>query len=83
VRRRTARELTALADGTLPPERRDALVQRVSASPALARALKQQLAAIQAIHRFDTPAPTELRHQIQRTTLQAHTAAHNASPTER
>jgi hypothetical protein len=65
VRRRTARELTALADGTLSPERRDTLLRRVLASPKLARALKQQLVAIEAIRRLETTAPTELRERIQ------------------
>jgi hypothetical protein len=72
MRRRTARDLTALADGTLSPRRREPLLRRVSASPKLARALKQQLIAIEAIHRLDMPAPTALREWIQR-----------ASPAER
>jgi hypothetical protein len=71
VRRRTARELTALADGTLPLERREALLRRVSASPKLARALKQQLIVIEAIRRLDTPAPTELRERIRRAIREA------------
>lgn len=66
MRRRTARELTALADGTLPPERRDGLLRRVSASPKLARALKDQLVAIEAVRGLDTPAPPHLRDRIQR-----------------
>jgi tellurite resistance protein len=64
--RRTARDLTALADGTLQPERREMLLRRVSASPKLARALDQQLIAIEAIRRLDTPAPTALRERIRR-----------------
>jgi hypothetical protein len=71
VRRRTARELTALADGTLLPNRRTPLLRRVSASPKLARALAQQLLAIEAIRRLDGPAPTELRERIQRATREA------------
>jgi anti-sigma factor RsiW len=66
VTRRTARELTALADGTLPQQRREALLRRVSASPELAQALKQQLVAIKAIRQLRTPAPTELRKRIER-----------------
>jgi anti-sigma factor RsiW len=62
---RTARDLTALADGSLPHARRKALLRRVSASPRLARVLEQQLIAIEAIRRLDTPAPTELREQIE------------------
>jgi anti-sigma factor RsiW len=71
VRRRTARDLTALADGTLPPQRREALLRRVSASPKLAREVKQQLVAIEAIRRLDTPAPTELRERLQQAVLEA------------
>lgn len=65
MRRRTARDLTALADGSLPQGRRQALLRRVSGSPRLANALQQQLIAIEAIRRLDTPAPTELRDQIE------------------
>ena len=53
------RELTALADGTLPPKRRERLLRRVSSSPKLARALRHQLIAIEAIRRLDTRAPTD------------------------
>jgi anti-sigma factor RsiW len=83
VRRRTARELTALADGTLPPERRDAVLRRVSASPKLARALNQQLVAIEAIRRLDTPAPTDLRERIHRQAHEAQTATHLTTSTQR
>lgn len=65
------RELTALADGTLPPKRREPLLRRVSASPKLARALKQQLVAIEAVRRLDMPAPTELHERIQRAIREA------------
>jgi hypothetical protein len=65
VRRQTARDLTALADGSLPQGRRQALLRRVSGSPTLAYALKQQLIAIEAIRRLDTPAPDELRERIE------------------
>jgi anti-sigma factor RsiW len=81
VTRRTARDLTALADGTLPPKRRARLLRRVSASPRLARALKQQLVALDAIRRLDTPAPTELRERIQRATREACATQQSASPT--
>ena len=67
----TVRDLTALADGTLPPERRDALMRRTSTSPRLARALAEQLLAVQAIRRLDTAAPSELRERIQRAALDA------------
>lgn len=65
MRRRTARALTALADGSLPQARHEAVLRRVSGSPKLARALKQQLVAIEAIRLLDAPAPTHLRDQIQ------------------
>jgi anti-sigma factor RsiW len=83
VRRRTARDLTALADGTLPPERRAPLLRRVSASPKLARALTQQLIAIQAIRRLDTPAPPELHDRIQRAIREACATPQVTWPTER
>jgi hypothetical protein len=71
VSRRTARALTALADGSLPPERRAALLERVSSSPRLARALNHQVVAIEAIRRLDTPAPAELHARIQLAILAA------------
>jgi hypothetical protein len=43
----------------------------VSASPKLAREVKQQLVAIEAIRRLDTPAPTELRERLQQAVLEA------------
>jgi anti-sigma factor RsiW len=82
VTRRTARELTALADGTLPQHRREALRRRVSASPELARALEQQLVTIQAIRRLQTPAPTELRKRIQRAIRDAWATPQRSPPTE-
>jgi anti-sigma factor RsiW len=71
MRRRIARDLTALADGTLSPKRRERLLRRVSASPKLARALGQQLIAIEAIRRLDAPAPTALRERIHRASREA------------
>ena len=68
MRRRIARDLTALADGTLSPKRRERLLRRVSASPKLASILKQQLVAIEAIRRLDNAAPPEVRERIQRAT---------------
>ncbi|HEY2436975.1 MAG TPA: hypothetical protein VGH93_07325 [Solirubrobacteraceae bacterium] len=76
------RDLTALADGTLPPNRREPLLRRVSASPKLARALKEQLVAIEAIRRLDTPAPHELQERIQPVIREAcATQQQSASPT--
>jgi hypothetical protein len=82
VTRRTARELTALADGTLPRQRREGLLRRVSASPELTRALEQQLVAIDAIRRLDTPAPTALRKRIQRAIRDAWATPQRSPPTE-
>ncbi|HEY2436984.1 MAG TPA: hypothetical protein VGH93_07370 [Solirubrobacteraceae bacterium] len=81
MRRRTARDLTALADGTLPPKRRVRLLQRVSASPKLARALREQLVALEAIRRLDTPAPAELRERIERAAREPCATHQCASPT--
>lgn len=64
MRLRTAHELAALADGTLAPERRPALLRRISRSPKLARQLKQQLLAIQAVRQLDARAPANLRKRI-------------------
>ncbi|MGN6169388.1 MAG: hypothetical protein ACTHQQ_14645 [Solirubrobacteraceae bacterium] len=88
MRRRTARDLTALADGTLPLRRRQALLRRMVESPELAWALKQQLVAVEAVRRLDTPAPRRLRERIQRATrrecairsVSMTTADHDASP---
>jgi hypothetical protein len=82
VTRRTARELTALADGALPQKRREPLLRRVSASPKLAEALKLQLVAIQAIHRLKTPAPPELHKRIQRAIRDAGATPQRSPPTE-
>jgi hypothetical protein len=71
VRRRAARDLAALADGTLPRKRRAPLLRRVSDSPELAQALKQQLVAIEAIRRLDTPAPSELHERLQHAVREA------------
>lgn len=80
--RRTARDLTTLVDGTLPSKRREPLLRRVSTSPRLARALKQQLIAIEAIRQLYTPAPTELRERIQRAIREACATQQSTSSTE-
>jgi hypothetical protein len=82
VSRPNARELTALADGTLAADRRVALLRKVAASPNLAQALAQQLLAVEAVRRLDTPAPTELRERIQRATGKAR-ATPSSSPIQR
>ena len=57
-------ELAALADGSLPPERRDALERRVAASPRLQALLRAQREALEAIRALDDPAPHRLRESI-------------------
>jgi hypothetical protein len=64
---RTDRELAdlaALADGTLPPEKRAALEQRVAASPRLQALLREQRAALEAVRTLDQRAPRHLRESI-------------------
>jgi anti-sigma factor RsiW len=70
------RELTALADGTLTAERRLPLLRKVAASPKLARALAQQILAVELVRSLDTPAPAELRERIRCAIQQAGGAAH-------
>jgi hypothetical protein len=79
VRYRTARDLTALADGTLTGDRRITLLRKVAASPDLAQAFAQQVLAVHAVRRFDTPAPMELRQQIQRNVHQASAQSRHTS----
>jgi hypothetical protein len=62
---REAAELTALADGSLPPERRAALERRIAASPQLRAALDEQMRAVQAVQSADVGAPARLRAAIQ------------------
>jgi hypothetical protein len=60
-------ELAALADGTLPPERRTALEARVAASPELADRLEEQRRAV-ALARgaaTEVSAPAGLRARIE------------------
>ena len=65
-------ELAALADGTLAPERRDAVLLRVEADPELAAALAGQRAALAAIRgAAQEPAPDALRSAVQAMAAQA------------
>lgn len=60
-------ELAALADGTLPPERRGPLEARVAASPELRELLDRQRRAMAATRAVATePAPASLRAKIER-----------------
>jgi hypothetical protein len=59
------RDLAALADGSLEPEARAALLRRVEDSPELADALAEQRAAVTAIRATRAePAPDELRAKV-------------------
>lgn len=57
-------ELAALADGSLPPERREALEQRVAASPRLQALLSQQREALEAVRALEDRAPQHVRESI-------------------
>src|SRR5262249_3394901 len=63
-------ELAALADGSLPPERRAALEARVAASPELADRLAQQRRAVEmsrnAAAEIEAPAALRARIEAQR-----------------
>jgi anti-sigma factor RsiW len=61
-------ELAALADGTLPPERRGPLEARVAASPELRELLERQIRAVAATRgAASEPAPASLRTSVERT----------------
>jgi hypothetical protein len=59
------RELAALADGSLAPERRAALELRVAGSPVLQALLAEQRRAVAVSQRTDR-APERLRHELER-----------------
>jgi len=62
---RLLRELSALADGSLPPARRAELEARIAAEPELAAIVADQRRAVEAV-RADLPgAPPELRARIE------------------
>jgi hypothetical protein len=63
--------LTALADGSLQPERREALLRRISRSPKVAQALEAQLFAIDTVRGLETPAPATLRSWVKEATREA------------
>jgi hypothetical protein len=70
-------ELAALADGSLPAERRAQLRARVEASPELAAALAEQERAVTMLRALDEPAPAALRARVREMT---DGAAHTARP---
>jgi hypothetical protein len=58
-------ELCALADGTLPPERRPAVEARVAASPELQELVDRQRRAVMATRALDSePVPESLRAAV-------------------
>jgi anti-sigma factor RsiW len=62
-------ELAALADGTLPPERRGPLEARIAASPELRELLERQQRAVAATRVAATePVPAALRTRVERRT---------------
>lgn len=66
-------ELAALADGSLPAERRAEVERRVAASPRLKALLREQRAALAAVRSLDDRAPGHVRESI--ATTRAHPAA--------
>jgi hypothetical protein len=59
-------DLAALADGSLPPERRREVEARVAASPRLRLLLLEQRAALRAIRERQERAPKALRDALER-----------------
>lgn len=57
-------ELAALADGSLPANRRAQLRARIEASPELASALGEQERAVRMLRALDEPAPAALRARV-------------------
>lgn len=61
-------ELAALADGSLPAERRAQLHARIDASPELATALREQERALTMLRALDEPAPAALHARVREMT---------------
>jgi hypothetical protein len=59
-------DLAALADGSLPAERRAEVERRVAASPELSASLARQRRALAAVHAAAGPAPAGLRARLER-----------------
>ena len=66
MRRRTERDLAMLADGALPPRRRDALLRKVTRSARLSSALEAQRFAVAVVRARQDPAPPRLRARVDR-----------------
>jgi hypothetical protein len=58
-------DVTALADGSLPADRRPDVERRVAASPALRELLRAQTTSVGAVRRAAGPAPAGLRARIE------------------
>jgi hypothetical protein len=67
INARELRELSALADGTLAPERRDEVAARISASPELTALYERERHVVNLIHEASTQvrAPSGLRARIE------------------
>jgi hypothetical protein len=61
-------ELAALADGSLPAQRRAQLRARIDASPELAAALGEQERAVTMLRALDEPAPAALHARVRELT---------------
>src|SRR5450755_3148481 len=61
-------ELAALADGSLPADRRAQLRARIEASPELAAALGEQERTVTMLRALDEPAPAGLRDRVREMT---------------
>jgi anti-sigma factor RsiW len=70
-------ELAALADGSLPADRRAQLRAQIEASPELASALADQERAVTMLRALDEPAPAALRARVREMT---DAAKQNARP---
>lgn len=57
--------VAALADGTLPAERRAEVMRRIAASAALAETFRRQLEVVTAVRAVQTAAPSRLRARIE------------------
>jgi hypothetical protein len=74
-------ELAALADGSLPADRRARLRARIEASPELAAALAEQERAVTMLRALDEPAPAALRDRVREMTDGAPQATRRARAT--
>src|SRR5947209_18800565 len=65
---RTLADLSALADGSLPPDRADSVERQIAASPALSQLLEHEIRAVDATRRFAVAerAPHRLRLEVER-----------------